>query len=103
MKVFNLQIKMTMANAYAMKLIGANHAGTFAIEYARNIVWSTSKSSTIGITCDPPASGSGTAIAYNNIVYGFGSGFSAPATSFSRRTITPSRTAITAISQMAHG
>lgn len=82
MKVFNLQIKMTMANAYAMSLIGANHAGTFAIEYARNIVWSTSKSSTIGITCDPPASGSGTAIAYNNIVYGFGSGFSAPATSF---------------------
>lgn len=74
--VVGLQFKLTRTTGspYVMKGLGANHSGTYDIVYSHNIVQCTSKTSTIGMTADAPASGSGTVTFYNNVIYGCGQG-----------------------------
>lgn len=83
LRVDGLQIQYTQntGSHYGMKLLGANNTGPFDIRYSNNIVRGVVTSgSASGIICDDPASGTGRASAWNNVVYGFPSGFSGLAT-----------------------
>lgn len=76
LRVIGLQVKLTRTSGspYAMKLLGLNHNGSYDIVYSNNLVQCSSKTSTIGMTADAPAGGSGTAIMYNNVIWGCGTG-----------------------------
>lgn len=76
LRVIGLQVKLTRTSGspYAMKALGANHSGTYEVIYSHNLVQCTSKTSTIGMTADAPASGSGTVTFYNNVIWGCGVG-----------------------------